>query len=234
MKLTHAGILEAPVYYVDHFHKKYDIDRVVILRDKSIVNDHEVMPETLKILPDSTNVLDFTHNNLNEFPPLGDHLSIHTLLLSRNQINKLNGSRLPKNLKNLVLAMNRIDSPEQLYGLKSSPKSLENLNLRGNIVCHLAGYRELVISLCPGLKVLDGERITLSERKCVTSVTPSGRQPAGLVSKVLRSDEKEIQLMDHVFNKLDASTKEKVKQLLSQATTLAEVESLEKLLSGGV
>ncbi|AMD21380.1 HER101Cp [Eremothecium sinecaudum] len=234
VKLTPAKLIEAPVYYVDHFHTKYDVDKIVILRDGGFVNDKEVMPETLKTLPALTNILDFTNNNLDEFPNLNYKTSLHTLLLSRNQIRKLDGSRLPKSLVNIALAMNNIGTFEQLKGLKSFPKTLRNLNLRGNVVCHLDGYREVVISYCPQLEVLDGERVKLVERKSNPKLlADSNSKPASNLS-ASKVEDKDIQLMDHVISKMDDATIASIKEQLANAQTLDEIERLEKLLSGGV
>ncbi|AGO13051.1 AaceriAFL109Wp [[Ashbya] aceris (nom. inval.)] len=235
MKLTPASILEAPVYYADHIQGKYDIDKVVIFRDCGYVSENEIMPQTLKLLPERTNIVDFTNNELDELPPLGHSETVHTLLLSRNRLGRLDASRLPRHLENLNLAMNRFEKFEQLQGLRSAPKTLKNLNLRGNVVCHKEQYRETVLALCPQLAVLDGERVRQAERQAAVrsdkaDTATESTQPAA----TQEVSEKELQLMDHVVNKMDKATLEDIKQQLAKATTLAEIERLEKLLSGGV
>lgn len=138
MKFTPSVVIDAPCYYVDHFHaKNNNVDKCVILRDRKLESDADSMPASLRHLSKPVHILDLTNNELRELPNLRDRRDIHTLLLGRNQIAHLNGKRLPRKLANLVLAINDISSLSQLKGLHYAPKTLTNLSLRGNPICHL-------------------------------------------------------------------------------------------------
>ena len=166
-KLTINQVLDAPNYYVDHFDGKYDTDKVVILRDACIISDTTMLKQSLEHLPGKTHILDLTNNDLVAMPPLGFSSTIHTVLLGRNRIQTIDGSAFPINAVNISLMNNEINELEQLSGLKSAPKSLQNICLRGNNVCYVDGYREYVLSSCPQLKVLDFQRCLLYTSRCV-------------------------------------------------------------------
>lgn len=59
-----------------------------------------------------------------------------------------------KNLKVLKLAANNIETLEDLEALKCHTE-LENLDLLGNPVCKVEGYREKVFAMLASLQVLD-------------------------------------------------------------------------------
>lgn len=232
-KLTITQVTEAPSYYVDHLSGKLDTDKSVMLRDASIVTDTSLLRQSLEKLPKNTNILDMTNNDLVLLPPLNENHTILTLLLARNRIGIVDGSSLPRNVKNLSLAKNEISSFEQLAGLKDAPKTLVNLCLRGNDVCYLKGYREFVVSLCPHLQILDFEKVkrtkeekedvqTALEEKIISAKSPGKRR------------DKHLELLQTVVGKMDENTKKEIKEQLANATTLDEVERLEKLLSGNI
>lgn len=234
MKLTTIDIINAPTYYTDHFNGKYDIDKVLILRNCGFVSDSDTMSVAFKYIPNNTNVIDLTNNELIVLPDLVNKNSIHTLLISRNRIKNLDGSMLPRNIRKLVLSNNELNTFNSLTGLKDAPKSLENLCLRGNIVCHLDKYREYVISLCPYLKILDFEQVKPSERNQKIDLEDHKVDESNNLTISLNSRDKKMELMGHVVSKLDEVSKELLKKQLADATTLEEIERLETMLVGGI
>lgn len=239
MKFTPSLVIDAPGYYVDHFHARHDVDKCVILRDKQLESDSDSMPASLRHLTKTTHILDLTNNELKELPNLRDHHNIHTLLLARNEIKHFNGKRLPGRLQNLVLATNGISSVSQLKGLHHAPRTLRNLSLRGNPICHLQNYRLHVLKILPTLQVLDFQNITKEERKAAKAapVLHKGSQPIenvqaeDSIEKRKRQD-KNMELMNFVVSKMSPEKKEEIKQKLANATSLDEILKLEKLLSG--
>lgn len=232
MKFTPSVLLDATEYYVDHFDGKNDIDKCTILRDLQLETDTELMPSSLKRLAKPTHILDLTNNELTSLPDLRSRSDIHTILLSRNQINVLDGRVLPRRTRNLVVADNNISTFEQLNGLKGAPDTLENLVLRGNQVCHSEGYREHVIRTVPSLKVLDFERVTKQERQRSKEVQPSEVSAEATVTDIRRDKSSEI--MHLVVSKMSEEKRNELKEQLTSATSLAEIARIEKLLSGGV
>ncbi|CCE65066.1 hypothetical protein TPHA_0J02460 [Tetrapisispora phaffii CBS 4417] len=238
MKFTPGIVDEAPGYYVDHFNGKYDVDKTVILRDMSLETDSEVMEPSLKQLSKPTHILDLTNNLLTGFPTLRERADIHTMLLSRNHINTINGKLLPRNLVNLVLAHNSIDSFEQLKGFKNSPSTLVNLTLRGNSICHLENYRLHVIKYLPQLQILDFSKVKDAERKeseklqaYDQTITPLDDNSG---SRKRKLEDSALDIMHIVVGKMSEETKKDLKRQLATATSLEEIERIEKLLSGGI
>lgn len=239
-KLSINQVFDAPSYLADHFNGEYDTDKVVILRDASIITDTTMLKQSLDRLPGDCKVLDMTNNDLVMVPPLTSRRSIHTVLLGRNRIKKLDGSLLPPNVMKVSLANNEINNLADLEGLQTAPKSLKNLCLRGNDVCYLAGYRQFAISKCPQLEVLDFQKVTRKERLQDTSV-PREAQQRVPDQRIMDSEvsggkkrDKHMELLGTVVKKMDEKTRNEIKEQLGNATTLDEIERLESLLTGNV
>lgn len=238
MKFTPSVVIDAPGYYVDHFSGGKNVDKCVILRDKQLEGDSESMPVSLKHLSRPTNILDLTNNELKELPNLKHRTDIHTLLLGRNNIKYINGKKLPRHLRNLVLANNNISSISQLKGLHHSPKTLTNLSLRGNPICHLQDFRIHVIRYIPKLQVLDFQNVTKEERRLANSKIERSKDNAKdqlhkvSVPENRKRKDKNIELMNFVVEKMSEERKKEIKQQLANAKSLDEIMKLEKLVSG--
>ncbi|CAB4255357.1 similar to Saccharomyces cerevisiae YPL213W LEA1 Component of U2 snRNP [Maudiozyma barnettii] len=237
MKFTPTVILDAPSYYVDFFHKKQNVDKCTILRDLDLENDSVVMPSCMALLTRPTHILDLTNNSLIDFPDLHDRTDIHTLLLGRNRINgTINGKRLPKDLKNLVLASNDIKELSELNGLQSAPKSLNTISLLGNQICHLEGYRTYVLTILPNLRNLDFTKISDLERtnlkKKPVLIIKNDKNTKVVKSK--KSHDKSTEMMNFVVNKMTDERKLELKKQLAEAVSLDEIIKIEKQLAGGI
>ncbi|CUS23169.1 LAQU0S08e03642g1_1 [Lachancea quebecensis] len=232
MKITPSVVLDAPTYYVSHFNGTYDTEKCVVVRDLGIECDEEAMPAVLAKLPKSTHILDLTNNELNEIPDLSAHNEIMTLLLGRNRISKIDGRRLPRRLRRLVLASNAIEQLAALEGLRDAPKTLENLSLRGNGVCHLEDYRVFVVSRAPQLKTLDFTKVGDQERSAGRKFRKSPGKGTAPLQKEFK--DKNEELMDVIVGKMSDEVRNRLKDELAAASTLDEIERIEKLLSGGV
>ncbi|SCU93399.1 LANO_0E03774g1_1 [Lachancea nothofagi CBS 11611] len=240
MKFTPGAVIEAPKYYHNYFDGVHDTDLCVIMRDLQLENDADAMPAVLATLPDATHTLDLTNNELSAIPDLRNQANIETLLLSRNRIFQIDGRFLPYKIRRLTLASNGISNLADLDGLRSSPSYLQNLNLRGNSVCYLENYRLYVISLAPQLKVLDFTKISEEEHREAHSFKLRNAHQAHHEAsnnghpQQSRAKDKEAEVMSIVVNKMDSGVRENLKKQLASATTLEEMERIEKLLSGGV
>ncbi|QLQ81199.1 hypothetical protein HG537_0E05540 [Torulaspora globosa] len=231
MKLTPSVVLDAAEYYVDHVDGKHDVDKCKVFRNLQLESD-ESMVSSLKRLSRPMHIVDFTNNELVCVPDLSGRNDIHTVLLSRNQITVLDGGKLPRKIRNLVVANNNVCSLEQLNGLKNAPGSLETLVLRGNQVCHLQGYREHVIRAVPSLRVLDFERVRQEERIRAGELQDVDIGPEAVATGVRR--DKSLEIADLVVSKMSEERKNELKAQLESATSLAEIARIEKLLAGGV
>ncbi|CCH58405.1 hypothetical protein TBLA_0A06120 [Henningerozyma blattae CBS 6284] len=236
MKFTPSTIIDAPSYGVDFFDGTFDVDKCVILRDLDLESDSATMNTSLASLAPSTNILDLTNNSLTVLPNLRNHKSLHTLLLARNRIRTIDGRLLPSNLNNLVLSNNGITTLDQVNGLQHAPKTITNLSLRGNQICHLEGYRTYILTLLPSLQILDFTKITQDERNAVKDGTIKLKQVSHQLqadSKAI-SEDKSLELMQHVVHKMTDERKKELKLQLINATSLEEIDRLEKLLAGGI
>lgn len=237
MKFTPSVVFDAPCYYVDHFNGKHDIDKYTSLRDMQLESDEFAMPASLKHLTKPTQVLDLTNNELRELPNLKNRNDIHTLLLGRNRIIRIDGARLPPNLHNLVLADNSLKKMSDLQGFRGAPKSLRNLTLRGNQICHLEGYRKEVLHILPQLEVLDFSQVGKDEK--LKSKNLKGKSLVKETEVETYTEEpdtrdKNMDLMNLVVSKMSDEERNKIKKQLSEASSLDEIIRLENLLSGGV
>ncbi|CAD6645374.1 XXYS1_4_G0019800.mRNA.1.CDS.1 [Saccharomyces cerevisiae] len=238
MKFTPSIVIDAPQYYVDHFNGKYNVDKCVILRDLQLETDSESMPSSLKHLTKPTHILDLTNNDLIMIPDLSRRDDIHTLLLGRNNIVEVDGRQLPMNVQNLTLSNNSIRRFEDLQRLRRAPRTLKNLTLIGNQVCHLANYREHVLRLVPHLETLDFQNVTAEERKSAMSFPrQADGDTLGPVNTAIKdngSRDKTMEIMNLVVSKMTVERRNELKKQLAEATSLEEIARLEKLLSGGV
>lgn len=232
MKITPSVVLDAPTYYVSHFNGVYDTEKCVVIRDLGIECDDEAMPAVLAKLPKPTHVLDLTNNELNQIPDLSAHDEITTLLLGRNRISKIDGRRLPRRLRRLVLSNNGVEQLAALEGLRHAPKTLENLSLRGNSVCHLEDYRVFALSRAPQLKTLDFTKISDQERNAGCKFRSSPGKDIAPSRQEFKDKNEEI--MDVIVGKMSDEVRNRLKDELAAASTLDEIERIESLLSGGV
>ncbi|CEP62469.1 U2 snRNP complex subunit LEA1 LALA0_S05e06348g [Lachancea lanzarotensis] len=240
MKLTPGALIDAPQYYNNIGNGKYDTELTVVLRDLHLENDNEAMPAVFgKYLPSATQILDLTNNDLTFIPDLRGKTSIKTLLLSRNRIHDINGSFLPRHLRSLALANNGISKLEDLKGLRKSPKTLQNLILKGNQVCYLENYRIYTLSLIPQLQTLDFTKISDEERRKASllklSASSNENKAEQRIDQAIETPrDKEGEIMGIVLDKMDTDVRENLKQQLANAATLEEMERIEKILTGGI
>ncbi|KAL6942405.1 hypothetical protein ACO0QE_003580 [Hanseniaspora vineae] len=235
MKVTPSTIIDAPLYLTG-LKSHRNTEKCIILRDLELENDNITLTSNLKLIPSGTSVIDMTNNSFHEVPDFSGNSDCETLLLSRNLISLVDCAALPKNIQNLQLAHNRITSLSQLRNWKSNaPKNMTNLCLQGNDICFMADYRLYIIAAFPRLKILDFNKVSDSEREKARQLD------LGVFEKTLNDEtlhvsgaDKSLNLMKNVVSKLDKHTKEQLQKQLANATSLGEMDRIEKLLSGGV
>jgi Leucine-rich repeat (LRR) protein len=121
-------------------------------------------------LPSGLIELNLSHNHIERIPNLEDLEKLEFLNLNWNFVSSFNGARRVKSLKELYLAHNRIVEVESVAFCESvvvldlaynkiqgflginglaSAKNLRALDLEGNSVCHLNGFKEKITALMP-------------------------------------------------------------------------------------
>ncbi|XP_040521476.1 leucine-rich repeat-containing protein 61 [Gallus gallus] len=121
----------------------------------------------LGCLGDCTNLewLDLSGNAISQLGPLAGLKALAVLNLSRNRISSLEPLSSCESLQSLNLAGNQVSSLQQLRCL-AGLRRLESLRLRdalgqlSNPVCATAAYRAALPELLPGLRDIDGERVS--------------------------------------------------------------------------
>lgn len=186
--------------------------------------------ENLAITRDQYDTIDLSDNELrtlSNFPTLS---KLKTLLCSNNQIAKIDSDLANRlnNLEVLVLTNNRFDDFDSLLNLSLFP-NIKIVSLLDNVVCKRPNYRLFVISRCANLRVLDFQKVTAAEREEASAMystfvrkrevsAPSTNEPAPKRSKSRLSSE-------HI---------DSLKSLIMKASSIEEVDRLERVISAGV
>ncbi|XP_066118707.1 leucine-rich repeat-containing protein 61 [Saccopteryx bilineata] len=109
--------------------------------------------------------LDLSGNALAQLGPLASLRQLAVLNVANNRLRGLEPLAACENLQSLNVAGNLLATPSQLQCL-GGLRSLEHLRLRdplarlSNPLCASPSYGAAVLELLPGLKVIDGERVT--------------------------------------------------------------------------
>ncbi|KAF1596988.1 UNVERIFIED_CONTAM: Leucine-rich repeat-containing protein 61, partial [Eudyptes robustus] len=109
--------------------------------------------------------LDLSGNAIAQLGPLAALRSLAVLNLSQNRVASLEPLGSCRNLQSLNLAGNLVSSLQQLRCL-TGLRRLESLRLRdplarlANPLCAAPAYRPALADMFPGLKAIDGERVT--------------------------------------------------------------------------
>ncbi|KAA0176961.1 hypothetical protein FNF27_01783 [Cafeteria roenbergensis] len=155
MKLTAEVVNSAPVRF-----NPLD-ERELCLRGLGIS-----VIENLSATRDQFDCLDLTENQIRRLENFPRLRRLQTLLASGNFISRISprlGEFLPK-LDTLVLAGNRISTLAEVDALASC-KALTCLSLERNDVARRPNYRRYVLHRFPALRVLDGTKVTRTDRE---------------------------------------------------------------------
>lgn len=202
-----------------------------IKQQEILLRGHQAVKiEHLGIVQNLVQSIDLSDNlieHLGNFPRLTRTVS---LLASNNRIKTIDpqlGTKL-HSLQTLSLSHNRIDSLAELRALLLLPK-LEYFSLDNNPISEHPYYRLYILWLAPQIRVLDFERVRDSERNQAKQLFGTLDDPTELVAKV---EGKETTKMEapKVATKLSEEEKEKLRNRLATATTLAEIDEIEALL----
>ncbi|KAF8822949.1 putative small nuclear ribonucleoprotein polypeptide A' [Cardiosporidium cionae] len=197
--------------------------------------------ENVGATQDHYDCIDLSDNDiikLANFPPLR---RLKTLILCNNRISRITpdlAENLP-HLNSLVLTNNKLERLIDLDPLLKC-KSLTRLSLPDNPVTSISHYRAYLIYHLPNLRILDFKRICDAERaQCKATfsgnkmaefkaqMTPS-YPPTALTEDISAPEESKKTSQSYTETSEDI---EKIKVAIAQATTIEEVNRLEKLLN---
>jgi len=201
-------------------------------RELSLRGFKIVVIENLGATQDQYQVLDLSDNDImkvDNFPVL---LRLECLLLANNRICRIAkglGKCMGK-LDTLVLTNNKLSKLKDLKNLSDLP-TLTHVVLMGNAVAKLPGYRLFMIHRLPNLKMLDFQKVKQAEREAAK---------AKFGALVLEEEEEEgdaamDEKEDNTFEPGEAlgptpEERAAIMEKIKSATSLAEVEALEKQL----
>jgi len=215
-------------------------DRELDLRGNKIA-----VIENLAATQDQFDVIDLSDNEIKKVECMAVLKRLNTLLLHNNRVTRISeslGKTLP-NLTALVLTNNLLSTLTELEPLASA-SSLTSLVLVDNPVTKVKDYRTFIIAMLPRLRVLDYKRVSLAERHAAEAGL---RQRTKRVGGGMRNAEDGASVVAGAAGGADADvagasalkakpTEEqvaKIKLAIANATSLEEMQRLEKALKSG-
>jgi len=187
--------------------------------------------ENLGATEDHFDVLDLSDNDiakLDGFPLLN---RITSIFASNNRISSIAedlGAKLP-NIETLILINNRVENLADLDSLATCAK-LHTLALMKNNVVNKNHYRLYLISKIPSLRILDFRKIKDKER--VDAKSFFGGKEGDKLKKEIASL-RTVPIRASVNEGLTPEQKQKIKDAISRAQTLDEIQKLELILQSG-
>ena len=189
-------------------------------RELSLRSYQIPMIENLAITKDSYDVIDLSSNSLLSIENIPFLPNLCSLFLHDNEISKIDPNLAQKipNLKVLLLNNNNFYTIQDLYHLKQF-NNLTQLSLINNEVCQCQNYRLYLIHLIPSLKVLDYNKIKDIERE--ESKTLFGDDSLDKINNDHNTTKKTTLSIEQI---------NEIKELIKNATSLAEMTKLEAML----
>jgi len=194
--------------------------------------------ENLGVTEDQYDVLDLSDNEilkLENFPLLQ---RLHAILLNNNRLCRISkglGEFLPR-LITLILTGNKITNLEDIDNLAELPR-LTHLSLINNPIAKQEHYRLYVIHKLPKLKVLDFRKVKPLERKESEKKfgpsTISGKQKENKTKPQAKTFVVGDGVPQAKKKGLAPEQRRKIMEAIKKATSLGEIERLEKILSSG-
>lgn len=187
---------------------------------------------------DQFDCIDLSDNDIRKLDGFPLLKRIKCLLLNNNRIVRL-GEGLEKNLPNLetlVLTGNQIQELADLDPLMSL-KTLKTLSLLHNPVTALQYYRSYVVYRLPHLRLLDFRKIKLKEREDAAALFKS-KKGKELQKEIVKKAKLVFQASagsseDSKATGPSAEEIWKIREAINKATSLEEVEQLNRLLQAG-
>lgn len=109
-------------------------------------------------------ILELSFNEIEQIQGLENLTNLQILRLGFNLIKRIEGLDSLRSLLTLELNNNLLYRLDDINHLKRSVPHLQELNLKGNAVCSVNGYRHYVINGLPNLRIFDSQTVTEFER----------------------------------------------------------------------
>jgi len=176
-------------------------------------------------------VLDFSDNDitrLENFPLLP---RISTIIMNNNRVQTIDtglNTKIP-NLETLILTNNRIENLSDIDNL-TGLKKLHTLSLMKNPIVRQKHYRLYVVHKLPSLHILDFNKVKAQEREEAETLFGGDK---GKVLEAELSKKKTFVPGAAAAAGLTDEQKQKIRELISKANSLEEVQRLERALASG-
>uniref|UniRef100_A0A1I7TYZ2 Probable U2 small nuclear ribonucleoprotein A' n=1 Tax=Caenorhabditis tropicalis TaxID=1561998 RepID=A0A1I7TYZ2_9PELO len=197
--------------------------------------------ENMGVTRDQFDVIDLTDNDIRKLDNFPTFTRLNTLYLHNNRINFIASdiaSKLP-NLKTLALTNNNLCELGDIEPL-SECKKLEFVTFIGNPITHKDNYRMYIIYKLPSVRVIDFNRVRLTERDAARKMFrgKSGKKARDAIQKsILTDDPSEVEVNENSGagsgDKLNDEDREKIKEAIKNAKSLGEVNYLQSILASG-
>ncbi|CCD61684.1 putative U2 small nuclear ribonucleoprotein A' [Caenorhabditis elegans] len=196
--------------------------------------------ENMGVTRDQFDVIDLTDNDIRKLDNFPTFSRLNTLYLHNNRINYIApdiATKLP-NLKTLALTNNNICELGDIEPLAEC-KKLEYVTFIGNPITHKDNYRMYMIYKLPTVRVIDFNRVRLTEREAAKKMFKgkSGKKARDAIQKSVHTeDPSEIEPNENSSGggaRLTDEDREKIKEAIKNAKSLSEVNYLQSILASG-
>ncbi|KAK1129258.1 hypothetical protein K0M31_020387 [Melipona bicolor] len=189
--------------------------------------------ENLGATLDQFDTIDFSDNDIRKLDGFPLLKRIKTLFFNNNRIVRI-GEGLEHcipNLETLMLTGNMIQELGDLEPL-TQLKNLKNLCLLQNPVSAKPQYRQYVVYRFPQLRLLDFRKIKMKEREAAVAYFRSkrGKEMVREIAKKVKTQTSGIS-MDKPL--ITPEERNKIREAITNASSLEEVQRLSKLLQAG-
>ncbi|XP_001599393.3 NADH dehydrogenase [ubiquinone] 1 beta subcomplex subunit 7 isoform X1 [Nasonia vitripennis] len=190
--------------------------------------------ENLGATLDQFDTIDFSDNDIRKIDGFPLLKRIKTLFFNNNRIVRI-GEGLEfciPNLETLMLTGNMIQELGDIEALIPL-QNLTNLCLLQNPISAKSHYRPYLVYKLPQLRLLDFKKIKQKERQEATAFfkSPKGKEIAKEITKKAKAQAQGSNGMDRPA--MSGNERDKIKEAISNATSLEEVQRLSKLLQSG-
>lgn len=193
--------------------------------------------------------IDFTDNDLLQLDNFPLSARLRTLLCAHNRITSISAgtSKSTPNLQTLVLSHNNIAELSALDALQGLPK-LQQVTLIGNPVAAKENYRYYILWRQPSIRYLDLQKVKDAERARAVELFGTFEEPTDLAKSVMASGAGATSGLASMTltngsgrptngagarAKFTQDQEKRLRVLINKATSLAEVQRLEKALNEG-
>ncbi|CAI5442657.1 unnamed protein product [Caenorhabditis angaria] len=206
------------------------------LREINIRGQKVPVIENMGVTRDQFDVIDLTDNDIRKLDNFPTFKRLSILYLHNNRINYIApdiAQKLP-NLKTIALTNNNICELGDIDPLANCQK-LEYVTFIGNPITHKDNYRLYIIFKLPTVRVIDFNRVKLSEREAAKKMFKgkSGKKARDSIQRSVHTEEAQSEKENSVGVQLTSEDREKIKDAVKNAKSLAEVNYLQSILASG-